>query len=377
MNEERPSAIRHLDEQCRSVNTEGEAAFVEQSNADETTLRSIDSKWGTLVQLHCNTKKGPSIGTAEDGKVRTVGSWSLKYQDDTSSWIGENKQFEVQVFWNTSVNDLKTLLTSFDRVSKESRAMEQPRFFLMRIGFPSDFPPSTENAIARTYADRGIINWQATRQGLLPAAAFEDTRAPSTLDHIVYHEATHLMEPEMKESLGDITKLISQNKSAQWVGGDLKVNLPPEAQRAVTGINPEYLPLKLHFWKMAASGLHYQHSTGTLSDEDFKNQSHDNDEDLAVEILVETTCSLFWKSANVPFPRGEWADLDKIADSTVEKMQHLYSMSAEDRESSYKRSAWKNQERDTVRVFILPGRSSEAPAKPSHGPPRSLAGIGD
>ena len=126
-------------------------------------------KGARLFSFIAIPRRVPLTGTAEDGKVRTVGSWSLKYQDDTSSWIGENKQFEVQVFWNTSVNDLKTLLTSFDRVSKESRAMEQPRFFLMRIGFPSDFPPSTENAIARTYADRGIINWQATRQGRLPA----------------------------------------------------------------------------------------------------------------------------------------------------------------------------------------------------------------
>jgi len=368
MNKNNPSKCSYLDEKCRRVEMPSDGVFEEFSTDDSTNLRCISSNWAKLINIHCSTKSGWSIGIADDGDTRTICSWSLTYESSGSRWRGKNSNFEVFVHRNTCRDDLKTLLDSFDRVATNSQVMEQPRGFVMNIGFQT-----SQDFIAKTYVRAGIIEWNADRQGLIYAAALDDGNVISTLDHIVYHEATHLMEPEMQQSLGELTNLISNSKTIDWNGVEVDVFLPPVAEKAISSINPDYLPSKLHIWREAMEGLQSQHHTGTISDAQFKTQSHAMDEDLAAEILVETTCSLFWNSGKVPFPKEGWPELDAIAEATVDRMKKLSSISLDERRATYESRSQQEPVRDVVRVLILPAKLTPSPSQAATG----LAGIAD
>ena len=244
------------------------------------------------------------------------------------------------------------MLKALSRVGKESAVLEQPRRFVLRFGYPT-----SQDGLASAKVVAGVIDWPAHRSGHILAAALDDGSKNSALRHVIYHEATHLLEPEMREPLGQIATLIKTAKKFAWTDGKPTVALSAHQTRAISAINPHYLPERLNLWSASAAGLESQLATGLITQCEHDEKTAACDEDLAAEILVESACWLFWKTGiqDKLKPTASWEALDAITARVPERLREMASSDYSTRKRSYSEDERGNfKDREIIRVLTLP-----------------------
>jgi len=252
------------------------------------------------------------LGIGIEGQKRAIGEWVLTYSKKSDVWRGTSGNVDAVVQSDTDINDLKKLLDGFDRVSKNTSAMDQPRRVVMEIGM-HDINPRPALASTAT----GKIAWW-TRDGIIIAAGTDNNGRISNLDRMICHEITHLMEPELKDPLEQITKVLIEGRSI--VGDTSSVILPPEKRAEIMAINPEYFDFLLDKWEERMSTLEKNHIKDEITAEDYKKGVHTSTESLAAEIISETACSRFWGAPKTPHHKSKWPEFEKAVFFTMAEM---------------------------------------------------------